>query len=161
MKKFALVILVAVPLLSGCGTQSPRQDGSDSNSPSEDKACEDSDMIILQLADAQSEGYCLLEVEVLGVEPSPSVSCKSADELCHCELRVEPGTYSIKAEHADGRTADATFTYERPECGPFVYVLELSGPLRNDSCEMLCEKASDCPSTSIGPLCIGGCCAKD
>ena len=179
------ILLLCSLILAGCGSDNggnssdkgsagdPGSSGGTTNGsqqPPKDWLCEGVDeppTVSLVIYDAETEGLCPVEVTVSGVFPKPEVSCTVMGETgfptaCFCTLTLEAGNYSFSVEHADGRTGKAELDYTSPPaCGDTVLQVTLEGPLRTENCELLCDGYEDCPPTSIGPICIGGCCGTD
>lgn len=181
MRLIGLLILCSFSL-AGCGSDnggnssnkgSAGDQGSSggttngSQQPPKDWFCEgvdDPPFVTLVVREAEIDGLCPLEVTVSDVSPKPDVSCTvMADTTtCECVLKLEAGKYSFSVEHADGRTGHAELDYTNPPaCGDTRVQVNLEGPLRTETCELLCDSYEDCPPTSIGPICIGGCCGTD
>lgn len=119
-------------------------------------------MLRIEVPDSASEVYCPLEVAITsGSAPvEPECSVIDATTTCECVATLDAGTYTVSVDHADGRTGSATVTYAPQGCTGADVPIELNES-NHRPCVTPCESYDVCPTTSLGQLCIAGCCAAE
>lgn len=147
---------------SGQGESGGAENSSGSGGSPGSGGCDGGPVLRIEIPDSVSEVYCPIDITITGggTEVEPTCTVVASTTTCECTATLAAGTYTVLVEHADGRTGTATTTYAPQGCADVdIAVLLVQGS--ESPCDKPCETYEVCPTTSLGQLCIAGCCAVE